>query len=933
MITVMGLLYSTTFFQFDPTDIQVVMGVLFSGTLFLSLGQASQLPTFMAAREIFYKQRGANFFRTSSFVLANSISQLPLAFGETVIFGVLVYWMCGFTARVLEFFLFLLVLFVTNVALGSFFFALTSAAPDINIATPISMASTLLFVVFAGFIITESQLPGYFVWVYWITPVSWSLRALAIIEYRSPAYNVCEYGGIDYCSEFNGLKMGEYYLNLFDIKTDRVWIVWSIVFMCIFYVVCLAISYFSLEYMRYEATASAGHTGKTSGEKGDGEGEYSIMRTPRSVVSSSTSNTTPDADAILEVKPQPEHFTPVTVAFQDLRYFVPDPSNTKEELCLLKGITGFARPGSITALMGASGAGKTTLMDVIANRKTGGRITGKILLNGYEANELAIRRCTGYCEQMDIHSEASTIREALTFSAFLRQDSGIPDSTKYDTVEEVLTLLDMHDIADKIIRGSSTEQMKRLTIGVELAAQPSVLFLDEPTSGLDARSAKMIMDGVRKVADTGRTVVCTIHQPSSEVFFLFDSLLLLKRGGETVFFGELGHKCQNLVKYFEAIPGVTPCPPKYNPATWMLEVIGAGVTAASGEDGKTNDATDFVEKFNGSRERTVLEDAMQLPGVGVPSPELPEMVFATKRAAKSSTQAWFLIKRFMDIYWRTPTFNLTRLGMAVFLSLLFGVTFTAADYTSYQGLNSGMGMIFMATLFVGMISFQCVLNVTSVDRPAFYRERASQTYNAFWYFIGSTVVEIPYVFGSALVFTAIFFPMVQFTGLYEFVMYWINLSFLILMLTYMGQMFVYGLPSEEVAAIIGVLVNSIFFLFMGFSPPAQSIPDAYYWLYKITPQRFSLSILGSLVFADCSTDPVYDEATATWSNVGPELGCQPLKNSPVTLGAVTVKQFTESIFGMKHDEIWMNFFIVLAYIVAFRLLALVFLRFVNSQKR
>lgn len=162
------------------------------------------------------------------------------------------------------------------------------------------------------------------------------------------------------------------------------------------------------------------------------------------------------------------------------------------------------------------------------------------------------------------------MREALTFSAFLRQDSSVPDSKKYDSVEECLDLLDMHDIADQIVRGSSQEQMKRLTIGVELAAQPSILFLDEPTSGLDAHSAKVIMDGVRKVADSGRTIVCTIHQPSSDVFFLFDHLILLKRGGQAVFVGELGERCQKLVQYLEAVPGVRPCPPTQNPATWML---------------------------------------------------------------------------------------------------------------------------------------------------------------------------------------------------------------------------------------------------------------------------------------------------------------------------------------------------------------------------
>ncbi|KAE8951022.1 hypothetical protein PR001_g33906, partial [Phytophthora rubi] len=181
------------------------------------------------------------------------------------------------------------------------------------------------------------------------------------------------------------------------------------------------------------------------------------------------------------------------------------------------------------------------------------------------------------------------IREALTFSAFLRQDADIPDSLKYDSVNECLDLLDLNTIADQIIRGSSVEQKKRLTIGVELAAQPSVLFLDEPTSGLDARSAKLIMDGVRKVADTGRTILCTIHQPSAEVFGVFDSLLLLKRGGETVFAGELGENASEMIKYFESIDGVTKLKEDYNPATWMLEVIGAGVGNDNGS------RTDFVE--------------------------------------------------------------------------------------------------------------------------------------------------------------------------------------------------------------------------------------------------------------------------------------------------------------------------------------------------
>ncbi|ETM41591.1 hypothetical protein L914_12647, partial [Phytophthora nicotianae] len=449
--------------------------------------------------------------------------------------------------------------------------------------------------------------------------------------------------------------------------------------------------------------------------------------------------------------------------------------------------------------MGSSGAGKTTLMDVIAGRKTGGKIAGKILLNGYKASDLAIRRSTGYCEQMDVHSEASTFREALTFSSFLRQDASISDSRKFDSVNECIELLGLEDIADQIIRGSSVEQMKRLTIGVELAAQPSVIFLDEPTSGLDARSAKLIMDGVRKVADSGRTIICTIHQPSSEVFYLFDSLLLLKRGGETVFFGDLGKNCRNLIDYFENIPGVVPLPKGYNPATWMLECIGAGVGNTAGNQ------TDFVEYFKNSPYNEQLVANMAKEGITIPSPDLPEMVFGKKRAADSMTQMKFVVRRYIQMYWRTSAYNLTRMFLAVILAVLFGLIFVSADYASYSGLNSGVGMVFIAALFNSIMAFQSVLPLSCSERASFYRERASQTYNAFWYFVGSTLAEIPYCFMSSLIFTVIFYPFVGFQGFVPAVLFWLILSLSILMQVYMGMMFAYALPSEEVAAIIGVL--------------------------------------------------------------------------------------------------------------------------------
>ncbi|KAH9182035.1 hypothetical protein AeNC1_015990 [Aphanomyces euteiches] len=285
-------------------------------------------------------------------------------------------------------------------------------------------------------------------------------------------------------------------------------------------------------------------------------------------------------------------------------------------------------------------------MDVIAGRKTGGKIVGDILLNGYPATDLAIRRCTGYCEQMDIHCESATFREALTFSAMLRQLNEIPTATKLAHAEECIRLLGMQNIADKIIRGSSVEQMKRLTIGVELAAAPSVLFLDEPTSGLDARSAKIIMSGIRKIASTGRTVVCTIHQPSTGCLRCLTacccSNAVTRRSSTATWV-----PTRPLIEYFMRVPGTLELQPGYNPATWMLENIGAGV-----ESKQTNEM-DYVQVFKESPEYRHLQDALAIHTQ--PRDGVSELSYTAKRAASNGVQCKYLLQRVFRMYWRTPS--------------------------------------------------------------------------------------------------------------------------------------------------------------------------------------------------------------------------------------------------------------------------------------
>ncbi|GAB9477466.1 Atp-binding protein, partial [Globisporangium polare] len=278
MVILMGLIYSSTFYQFNPVKIQVVMGIMFQAILFLSLGQASQIPTYIFARDIFYKHRGANFFRTSSYVLACSVSQLPMALGESVIFGSMVYWMCGFVATAQAYFIYLVLLVLTNLAFAACFFFLAAIAPDLHIAKPMSMIAILFFVLFAGFVISKGQMPDYFIWIYWLNPIAWCLRAIAVNQYRSPKFDVCEYEDINYCTRF-GKHMGQYQLSLYDVPDQKSWIWFGMIFMIASYVFFMFLSTLVLEYKRYE---SPEHTSLKPKTVADEDEVYHMVSTPKS---------------------------------------------------------------------------------------------------------------------------------------------------------------------------------------------------------------------------------------------------------------------------------------------------------------------------------------------------------------------------------------------------------------------------------------------------------------------------------------------------------------------------------------------------------------------------------------------------------------------------------------------------------------------------
>ncbi|RUS17489.1 hypothetical protein BC937DRAFT_89917 [Endogone sp. FLAS-F59071] len=253
-----------------------------------------------------------------------------------------------------------------------------------------------------------------------------------------------------------------------------------------------------------------------------------------------------------------------TLVFSDVSYNVAGKP-------VLASVSGLVQPGEMLAIMGPSGAGKSSFLDILARKPKRGTVTGSVLINNAIPARRQFKKLAGYVDQEDVLMGTLTVRETLMYSALLRLPRDMPLKVKQRRVEETLSELGIQHIADMPIgvpgrRGISGGEKRRVSIGKELVTSPSILFLDEPTSGLDSYNAYVVMECLKKLARVHkRTVVVTIHQPRSNIFKMFDSLLLLAEG-RTVYFGP----AQQATHYFASIG--YPIPPEYNIADYLIDL-------------------------------------------------------------------------------------------------------------------------------------------------------------------------------------------------------------------------------------------------------------------------------------------------------------------------------------------------------------------------
>ncbi|KAJ9542752.1 hypothetical protein OSB04_029258 [Centaurea solstitialis] len=891
-LTFMSLLSMAVFFRTEMHVGSLEDGGKFFGSLFFALlivmfnGMAELVLTVMRL-PVFYKHRDSLLYPAWAFALPIWVLKVPLSFMEAGIWVVLTYYTIGYAPDSSRFFKQFLTYFAIHQMALSLFRLIAAVARTDVLASTLGAFTLMLILVLGGFIVAKNDTEPWLSWGFYASPMMYAQNALVLNEFLDDRWSA---PNID--PRINASTVGEALLKSRSFFAKDYWfyisigvlIGFSFLFNILF---IIALTFLNPLRDTKNVIRDESDIKHSNSELDQSElyvkdscdiflNELSGAKMAMKGTLGKNGSAADDGDH-MERKGMVLPFQPLSLAFNHVNYFIDMPAEMKARgveggrLQLLKDVSGAFRPGILTALVGVSGAGKTTLMDVLAGRKTGGCTEGSICISGYPKNQATFARVSGYCEQNDIHSPNVTVYESLLYSAWLRLSSDVDQRTRKMFVEELLELMELNPIKDAVVGlpgvdGLSIEQRKRLTIAVELVANPSIIFLDEPTSGLDARAAAIVMRTVRNTVDTGRTVVCTIHQPSIDIFESFDEM-----GGKIIYAGPLGQHSHKLVEYFEDISGVPKIRNGYNPATWVLEVTSLAV------ESQLN--VDYAEiYFNSALYRGNQELISEL---STPSRGSSDLSFSTEYAQPFIVQCKACLRKQHWSYWKNPQYNVTRFLTTTIIAVMFGVVFLnkGQKIENQQDLLNMFGALYAAVIFVGAINQNAVQPIVAIERTVFYRERAAGMYSSLPYALAQVTIESMYIVIQTSIFAFIFYPMIGFEWTpTKFLWFYYYMLTSVIYFTMFGMMMMSLTPSPQISAVLIYFFICVWNLFSGFIIPRPQIPIWSRWCYWGSP--VSWTMYGLLT-----------------SQVGQQNGAFVVAGA----GDITVKGFIKEEFGFEYD--------------------------------
>lgn len=900
-----SVFFRTTMHHDTLDDGGVYLGALYFSIVMILFNGFMEVPMLVAKLPILYKHRDLRFYPSWVYTLPSWVLSIPSSVLESGIWVAVTYYVVGFDPQITRCLRqFLLYFSLHQMSIG-LFRVMASLGRNMIVANTFGSFAMLVVMALGGFILSRDSIPSWWIWGYWFSPLMYAQNAASVNEFLGHSWHKNAGNGTD-------VSLGEMLLKARSLFPESYWY-WIGVGALLGYTILFNILYtLFLTYLNPLGNQQV-VISKKEAEVGD--------------------NTKQSRGAIIELREYLQHshsytgeiikgqrgmvlpFQPLSMSFSNISYYVDVPVELKQQgiiedrLQLLVNVTGAFKPGVLTALVGVSGAGKTTLMDVLAGRKTGGYIEGSMYISGYPKKQETFARVSGYCEQNDVHSPCLTVHESLLFSAWLRLPSHVDSKTQKDFVDEVVELVELTPLSGALVGlpgvdGLSTEQRKRLTIAVELVANPSIVFMDEPTSGLDARAAAIVMRTVRNIVNTGRTIVCTIHQPSIDIFESFDELLLMKRGGELIYAGPLGTNSHKVVQFFEAVQGVTTLRPGSNPAAWILEVTSPAEEIRLG--------VDFAEVYRGSD--LFQQNKKLVESLSKPNRDSIDLHFPTKYSQSFFSQFLTCLWKQNRSYWRNPQYTAVRFFYTVIISLMFGTICWrfGSKRETQQDIFNAMGSMYAAVLFIGITNASSVQPVVYIERSVSYRERAAGMYSALPFAFAQVAIEFPYVYVQSVIYSIIFYIMASFEGsLLKFVWYIYFMYFTLLYYTFFGMMTISVAPNHNIAAIVTAPFYMMWNLFSGFMIARTRIPIWWRWYYWANPVAWSL----------------YGLLTSQYGDMN---GLVKLADGVQTM---TIKQLLKEQFGYRHDYLGVAGIVVVGFCLFFAVTFAFAIKTFNFQRR
>ncbi|XP_058744995.1 ABC transporter G family member 26-like [Vicia villosa] len=553
---------------------------------------------------------------------------------------------------------------------------------------------------------------------------------------------------------------------------------------------------------------------------------------------------------------------------------VATPNNVEEKnkyKKILKGITGSIGPGEILALMGPSGSGKTTLLRVVGGRLLD-NVKGKITYNDVPYSP-ALKRRIGFVTQEDVLFPQLTVEETLIFSAFLRLPTNMSKQQKYARVENTVKDLGLErcrhtKIGGGYLKGISGGERKRTCIGYEILVDPSLLLLDEPTSGLDSTSANKLLLTLQGLAKAGRTIITTIHQPSSRIFHMFDKLLLIAEG-HPVYYG----KAKDTTEYFSSLRFIPEIP--MNPAEFLLDLATGQVNDISVprdifKDQESSDPSAAVIKYVQLKYKDILEPKeKQENHRGASTPKHLQLAIQVK---KEWTLSW--LDQFIILYKRTfrarckDYFDILRLVQAVGIALLLGLLWWKSSIDTEAQLRDQVGLMFYICIFWTSSCIFGAVYVFPFEKVYLRKERKADMYRLSVYYASSTLCDMVAHVSYPTFFMLIVYFMAGFKS--TVACFFLTLfAVLLIAITSQGagELFGAAVMSIQRAGMVASLILMLFLLTGGYY--VQHIPKFMQWLKYMSFMYYGFRLLLKVQY---SGDELYECES--------EDGCKTLQSSP-----------------------------------------------------